>query len=462
MEQKLIDGGVELELADLIPEMPSPDQNFGSHPMVQALTEFETVDGSVVLDQPDLVERFRQLKLPDTVASGSPLPSWERRKRGDLSILIEMLGDIESSDGDEALTGWFSKREARVSSLAQAARRPEAVLPFELADDFMVQINMIFPHFSEFLNSQKFLSMRVVAALENGDEAEARDGVRTMLQLARLAGSQPLLISHLVQVAMQQVAVSTIWHGLERGLWSEESLASIDKDLCELARGHVDSFARAMNAEVCVMMIGAADFFRNGGARKMNPAMLQGLGNEDNGFSWMGRSFFQFFVPDGIWDHNKAFAAEAIYDHSLGPALRGELEDVESDLTIKPSPRRFLAAMTMPVFSQIHYRTLHAVIETELAIHSVALERYRIARGDYPASLDQLVPQFLDEVSVDLLAEGRPITYRREGNRYLLYSYGQNRTDDGGETVWRNAARKRVDPKNGDWVWGFAHHEDRE
>ncbi|MEM9283125.1 MAG: hypothetical protein AAGA96_14965, partial [Verrucomicrobiota bacterium] len=99
VEQKLIDGGVELELADLIPEMPSPDQNFGSHPMVQALTEFEKVDGSVVHDQPELVEQFQQLRLPVIGSSGSPLPSWQTRKRGDLSILLEMLNDIELSNG---------------------------------------------------------------------------------------------------------------------------------------------------------------------------------------------------------------------------------------------------------------------------------------------------------------------------------------------------------------------------
>ena len=64
-----------------------------------------------------------------------------------------------------------------------------------------------------------------------------------------------------------------------------------------------------------------------------------------------------------------------------------------------------------------------------------ALERCRLAQGQYPASLDALVPTWLKQVPTDLLAAGgAPLKYRREADGgFVLYSVGLNRVDDQGK-----------------------------
>jgi len=67
---------------------------------------------------------------------------------------------------------------------------------------------------------------------------------------------------------------------------------------------------------------------------------------------------------------------------------------------------------------------------------AVALERYKAANGQYPTTLDALVPAYLDEVPIDLFAGGKALTYKLapdEETAFLLYSYGANETDDGGD-----------------------------
>jgi hypothetical protein len=80
-----------------------------------------------------------------------------------------------------------------------------------------------------------------------------------------------------------------------------------------------------------------------------------------------------------------------------------------------------------------------------------ALERYRLAHGDYPETLDTLTPQFMDKIPIDLIG-GEPLHYHRTTDgKFLLYSVGWNMTDDGG-VIGRNKSGSE-DRTQGDWVW---------
>jgi Tfp pilus assembly protein PilE len=89
--------------------------------------------------------------------------------------------------------------------------------------------------------------------------------------------------------------------------------------------------------------------------------------------------------------------------------------------------------------------------QVDLACVACALERFRLAHGQYPKTLDELVPQFISQLPHDII-NGQPLHYRREANnKFVLYSVGWNGTDDGGVTVLRKGGS--VDSEKGDWVW---------
>jgi hypothetical protein len=93
-------------------------------------------------------------------------------------------------------------------------------------------------------------------------------------------------------------------------------------------------------------------------------------------------------------------------------------------------------------------RTQTLVNEAQIAC---ALERYRLAHGEYPGELATLVPQFIEKLPRDII-NGQPLIYLRTADgSFILYSVGWNETDDGGQTV-----PAKGDPKQltlGDWVW---------
>jgi len=68
----------------------------------------------------------------------------------------------------------------------------------------------------------------------------------------------------------------------------------------------------------------------------------------------------------------------------------------------------------------------------QVLLASLARQSWHADRGGYPATLDELVPEYLATVPTDPFGD-RPLTYRRTADGYQLYSLGPNRVDDGGQ-----------------------------
>ncbi len=84
-----------------------------------------------------------------------------------------------------------------------------------------------------------------------------------------------------------------------------------------------------------------------------------------------------------------------------------------------------------------------AIMENNIGRVALALTLYKIERGEYPATLDELQATLNWKLPEDFFA-GAAMTYQRRGDGFLLYSFGVDRDDDGGV--------KGV-PRNGDLVW---------
>ena len=82
------------------------------------------------------------------------------------------------------------------------------------------------------------------------------------------------------------------------------------------------------------------------------------------------------------------------------------------------------------------------------------LERYRLAHGEYPETLDELVPQFIEKLPHDIIGGGPLIYHPTPNGKFLLYSVGWNETDDGGHDSPKTQ-NGGDDFTKGDWVWQY-------
>ena len=91
-----------------------------------------------------------------------------------------------------------------------------------------------------------------------------------------------------------------------------------------------------------------------------------------------------------------------------------------------------------------------AQVATDQAVLACALERYRLAHGQFPDTLDALVPQFVSRLPHDVIA-GRTLQVPPHADgQFVLYSVGWNERDDGGVP-----GKTLFDDKEGDWVWQY-------
>ncbi len=76
---------------------------------------------------------------------------------------------------------------------------------------------------------------------------------------------------------------------------------------------------------------------------------------------------------------------------------------------------------------------------TRLLITKLALRGFRIERGALPDRLNQLTPEFLQELPIDPFdPKGDPLRHIRTDDGYVLYSIGADGDDDGGRRLARD------------------------
>ncbi|UCC68993.1 MAG: hypothetical protein JSV79_03470 [Armatimonadota bacterium] len=105
-----------------------------------------------------------------------------------------------------------------------------------------------------------------------------------------------------------------------------------------------------------------------------------------------------------------------------------ELDNVE--VTYLP-PRGVLTCMLLPVFDRAFAGRDRAIARLHMAEVALLLKAYRIRHDAYPESL-AVLKDFAGRELPDDPFSGAPLAYRRDGDGFVLYSWGVNLQDDGG------------------------------
>jgi hypothetical protein len=289
----------------------------------------------------------------------------------------------------------------------------------------------------------RVLQLRAVAELADGQPAQALDDIRLLLRLDKEQCQMPLLIAQLVGIAETAITLQPIYEGLAQHKWNDAQLAELEQALASL--DILSYYPRAVRGERAFAITSIEDQritreikYPEGDWGKIKKISLR----------WIPAAYF--------YQSELAFAR--LYDQSILPlvdltnriisplALNRMNADVQAQMK-HYSLYKVEALMTVPAVSASVTKFARVQAQVDLALVACALERYRLAHGDYPETLDALVPQFIAKVPHDII-NGQPLHYRREANgQFILYSVGWNETDDGG------LPGTLADVNKGDWVW---------
>ena len=116
--------------------------------------------------------------------------------------------------------------------------------------------------------------------------------------------------------------------------------------------------------------------------------------------------------------------------------------------TIEENQRNLFIKTVLPATQRAVWYSYTTKAQHEASQIVVALLRYKADHDQFPEKLDELVPQYLKAVPLDPFGPG-PLTYKRQGDDFILYSWGLNFEDHGGQHD-RDAFRMRS--AKGDYV----------
>ncbi len=274
---------------------------------------------------------------------------------------------------------------------------------------------------------------RALASLNQGLPDKACDDLVTLLRLAHHTEAIPLLAGAETEAAILNLVFQPLWQGLAMRQWPESALKTVQEHL--EAFDLIGNWPRLVKGEQLHVLSKTERMVQR--RRYWREIFPKGWLYQ-NGVST--RSFFEVLMPLVVQPVNQ----------TVVPHL-AEAIDYNITHLVSHHPYRFLAAELLPQLAPTLYKMAYTQATLRQAALACALERYRIARQEYPRSLRHLIPRYLRDFPVDPMTGG-PMRYSlTEDGGYQIYSIGWNMIDDGGAVA--SPVPENPRQSAGDWVW---------
>ena len=345
---------------------------------------------------------------------------------------------------------WTQPAEADFDVMRQGLQRPLV----RLDGDYRLPYQRPIAGFVRMRTAAQMLAQRAQCYLLLGQPEAAWHELASVRGICKMmegkpAGNAPTLVEAMIDVAITGLYTSIVQDGLARHAWREPELAAIQQQLEEV--NFIPLLNRSFNAERAATCRTFEVTSRS--------ELVKLFGFRGQVQFWWDRIkdptyLLITFAPRGWIYQNMCVGApreqmllEAL-DVPNNQVLSSKLDDIASQLSPAfkhSSPYSFLAAAALPNFVKATQTMARNQTLANEAYIACGLERYRLAHGQYPETLDALVPQFVANLPHDIIG-GQPLKYHRTADgRFVLYSVGWNEKDDGG------VPGKTV--TEGDWVW---------
>lgn len=297
-------------------------------------------------------------------------------------------------------------------------------------------------------SAANWLASEALWDLHEGRRADALVSIQAIAGLANLHREEYSLVSQMTRAAVAGLGLSLTWEALQTKKWSDEQLLALQK--CWEGFDFLETAEKGMEGERCMGRESIKKY------------------REEN--SLTEKRLSKLYFESIFLDSDLLFQLRHIQDYvEQTRALRaGRPWSEVSDLLDKFDARidaltnslqRFrylLTILASPHFKRAVSVSVHRETERRLTVTAIALNRCEHKYGQFPPSLDRLVPEFLTAVPQDCM-NGESLRYQRKGNDpFILYSVGEDGRDDSGDSNPAKANGKSGLWEGRDAVWPLA------
>jgi hypothetical protein len=476
--------GERFDLASLVPPVPD-DQNFFYAPIVSEAWNRMRKDGSDHSGQAGYRMNFNIYRGDSKIwptqggywlkGTLTDLKQWQTYFRkfnatpeGQTNgFPIAATPQSPAADVLLALSGFNPALE----ELRAASLRPGARIPLNYENGFETASELL-PWLSNLKRCAQFLELRILAELADGQSDAALADVKLLFRVTDCVRQQPFLISQLVRIAMTAIVLQPVYEGLAQHCWSDAQLAELEQVLA--SRDYLADFEFAMKGEKITAIATlekqrltreSKQWEEHSGTNRLVTISYRFMPSayfyqNELAFAQMHE---QFIAP--LVDQTHRTVAPAALPVEANNAIEVGIHGMVAPASLRQSqaaimsemkhynPYKIQAQMFFPAVAASVKKFAMIQSQVDLAVVACALERYRLAHGNYPDALDALAPRFITQLPHDLI-NGQPLHYRRtDDGKFCLYSVGWDEKDDGGKVLFTKGGS--VDREKGDWVWQY-------
>jgi hypothetical protein len=326
--------------------------------------------------------------------------------------------------GAEEYLAWSAGQSNVFAMLDEAAKRPECWLP----GDYSIPFSAPIANFVAVRTAAQFFGSRAQAflLLDRPDEAYAE--LQRIDTVNRIVTAKPVtLVSAMIHVAVTGLQTSVIADGFAMDAWEERHWRGFIENYStrQLLPQVVDALRSGERAGVLELI---EQLSTDGGRRVIE---------QDPGMKSMA-DFFRV-TPRGWAPLNAAYYARAVQKQiemlsempAIDPQGAQRLNDeMIAELEQSHSPMRMIGRIAVINLNKAAQTMTKNQTGIEFLILASALELQRKKNGQYPETVGELSPEFIQREPSHVI-RGKALRYeRRKNGEYALYSIGWNGKDD--------------------------------
>lgn len=325
--------------------------------------------------------------------------------------LLPYIGSVVLKPGESltpetkaAMETFLSRNAKTLELLHQAGQIEQCRYQYPL----IARQGFMNPYYNEIKNCAQLLNQCILIQIKSDRKVEACQGVMDELRLGRSLSREPSFISFLMGHSVALMGVESLQRLLEDCLLSEQQISILHTELLQVRNGlRMD---QGLIGERCCLLDSL--FLSQSMGFGTTPARWSGLMDTN--------------VLRAIEFYNQL---EAVAKMEPEKRLK-EYQKIQEE-SKQLSVLFFITRMLVPAVNTIAMVDLRRIAQMDCAIAALGVERFRLAEGRLPETLEQLVPKFINAVPIDPF-DGKPLRYKRLDKGYTIYSIGEDSEDNGG------------------------------
>lgn len=458
-KQSLAARGEKFEIADLLPPPAPPEQN-GADLLNQA----------VALLAPESAEWTNLPVAMYRVAPGQAMVSFQQ----------PLAPCRDTTNSWENVMALAANDRPAVELLKQ--EQNFSALDFHL--DYQQGADLPLPQLNLLRRCGERLSAQTLCDLRQGDTASATTNICALLALVNGQAEEKILASQILRAAVASFAAADTWELLQSPNVTDAELARLQKNWSRLeyvrAAENATSMGRAINEDTITKMRTSAQYFHHSMGSGLSGISSLSSGNwleTLNGVMGAIRSSYGEWMWRLSWtysDELRMLQQDQLVLDTLRTAetngyfdpgytnLVSQLQDRTTNAPDNMAQYQWMFSSRRQGYGNAIGRVIAAEAGRQLVLAALALKRYQLKYGNYPADLKSLVPEFAAAIPADPM-DGQPLRYQRQADgTFALYSIGINGIDDGGNPTGTGARGRAYNPyfnyywpniRELDWVW---------